>query len=215
MDSSLRNGRLKSAVECMLFVSTEPLSSAQMAAALEVEEPAVDEAVYDLILDHGRGGLQIIRIAGGYQMCTRPEYSDVCQRILVTQNQKLSRAALETLAVVAYRQPVTQPEVEAIRGVSVNGVMKTLLDRGLIKEIGRKQTAGRPILYATTSKFLEHMGLDELADLPEIDTLAIEKVKELEAQQNLFEDREILAQEPAEQAETPIMEDSSVQAQPM
>lgn len=199
MDSSFRNGQLKSALECMLFVSAEPLLAAQMAAALDMEEPAVEAAVYELILDRGQSGLQIIRVAGGYQMCTRPEFSEVCQRVLVPQNQKLSRAALETLAVVAYRQPVTQPEVEAIRGVSVDGVMKTLLDRGLIKEVGRKQTAGRPILYATTPKFLEHLGLDDLADLPEIDSLAVERVKELEAERSLFETGEILAQPEAEE----------------
>jgi segregation and condensation protein B len=191
LDESLRNGKLKSAVECMLFVSTEPLSVAQMASTADVEESAIEEAVHELILDRGQSGLQISHIAGGYQMCTRPEFSEVCQKILVPQNQKLSRPALETLAVVAYRQPVTQPEIEAIRGVSVDGVMKTLLNRGLVKECGRKQTAGRPILYGTTPKFLEHLGLDDLADLPEADTLAVEKIKEMEAQQELFENAEI------------------------
>jgi len=175
----------------MLFVSSEPISTAQMAAVLEVDEATVEQAVYDLILDKGESGLQIVRVAGGFQMCTKPEFSEVCQRILVPQNQKLSRAQLETLAVVAYRQPVTQPEVEAIRGVDSNGVMKKLLERGLIKEIGRKQTPGRPILYGTTPKFLEHMGLDDLADLPDIDTLAVEKVQELEAQRDLFAEKEI------------------------
>lgn len=186
-------GNLESAVECMLFVSSDALSVAQMAVALELDEPAIEKAVYELILDRGQSGLQIVRVAGGYQMCTRPEYSEVCQKVLVRQNQKLSRAALETLAVVAYRQPVTQPEVEAVRGVSVSGVMKTLLDKGLIKEVGRKQTPGRPILYATTPQFLEHMGLEDLADLPDIDTLAVEKVRELEAERSLFQDSEIAA----------------------
>jgi len=195
MDSSIRNGRLKAALECMLFVSAEPLSAAQMAAALEVEEPMIEQAVHELILDRGQGGLQIARVAGGYQMCTRPEFAEVCQRILVSQNQRLSRAALETLAVVAYRQPVTQPEIEAIRGVNSDGVMKTLLDRGLIKEVGRKPTVGRPILYTTTPKFLEHLGLEDLADLPDIDTLAVEKVQELEAQRELFDSGEIAARQ--------------------
>lgn len=194
IDEILKNGGVKSAIECMLFVSEEPLTAAQMAAALEVEEPLVEQSVYDLILDHGDSGLQIVRIAGGFQMCTRPEYSDVCQRILVPQNQKLSRAGLETLAVVAYRQPVTQPEVEAIRGVNSDGVMKKLLERGIIKEVGRKQTVGRPILYGTTSKFLEHLGLDDLADLPDIDTLAVEQIRELEAERDLFNDGVIAAQ---------------------
>jgi segregation and condensation protein B len=191
MDNWLKNGKLKSAVECMLFVSAEPLSAAQMAAALEADEPAIEQAVCELILDRGESGLQIVRLAGGYQMCTRMEFADVCQRILAPQSQKLSRAALETLAVIAYRQPVTQPEIEAIRGVNVEAVTKTLLDRGLVKVVGRKPTIGRPILYATTPKFLEHLGLEDLADLPDIDTLAVEKVKELEAQRELFEDREI------------------------
>ncbi|MEN6372391.1 MAG: SMC-Scp complex subunit ScpB [Armatimonadota bacterium] len=191
MDSVIKNGNLKSAIECMLFVSTEPVTAAQMALVLEIDEEAVEQAIYDLKLDHGQSGLQIVRVAGGFQMCTKPEYSDVCQRILVPQNQKLSRAQLETLAVVAYRQPVTQPEVEAIRGVDSSGVMKKLLERGLVREAGRKQTPGRPILYGTTPKFLEHMGLDDLADLPDIDSLAVDKVQELEAQRNLFTDEEI------------------------
>jgi segregation and condensation protein B len=191
MEKSLCNGTLKSAVQCMLFVSTEPLTAAQMATVAEVDEPAIEEAVHELILDIGQSGLQIERIAGGYQLSTRPEFSEVCQKILLPQNQKLSKPALETLAVVAYRQPVTQPEVEAIRGVSVDGVMKTLINRGLVKECGHKQTAGRPRLYATTPKFLEHLGLDDLADLPDVDSLAVEKIKEIEAQQELFENAEI------------------------
>jgi segregation and condensation protein B len=195
MDGSLESGWLRSAVECLLFVSEEPVTSAQMAAALEVDEQSVEQAVYDLILDLGQRGLQIVRVAGGYQMCTRQEFSEVCQRILVRQNQKLSRAAFETLAVIAYRQPVTQPEVEAIRGVDSSGVMKKLIDKGLIKEAGRKQTAGRPILYGTTPKFLEHLGLNDLADLPDIDSLAIEQVRELEAQRDLFTDGEIAVSE--------------------
>lgn len=204
MDNALKNGKLKAAVECMLFVSTEPLTTTQMAAVLEMDEPAIEEAVHELILDRGQTGLQIARIAGGYQFCTRPEFSEVCQKIVVKQSQRLSRAGLETLAVVAYRQPVTQPEVEAIRGVSVDGVMKTLLDRGLVREVGRKQTVGRPILYATTPKFLEHLGLEDLADLPEIDTLAVEKIKELEAQQDLLANSEIAVNSVAVEAESAV-----------
>jgi segregation and condensation protein B len=196
IDESLKNGKLKLAVECMLFVSEEPLSAEQMAAAMEVDALVLEQAVYDLILDRGQSGLQIVRVAGGYQMCTRPEFSEVCQRILIPQNQKLSRAGLETLAVVAYKQPVTQPEIEAVRGVDSSGVMKKLIDRGLVKEVGRKQTAGRPILYGTTPKFLEHLGLNDLADLPDIDTLAVEKIRELEAQRDLFEEGEIAVSVP-------------------
>ncbi len=208
IEDYLKNGKLKQAVECMLFVSTEPLSLAQMAAATGVEEPEIDEAVHELMLDRGESGLQVVRVAGGYQLCTRPEYAEICQKVLVPQNKKLSRAALETLAVVAYRQPVTQPEVEAIRGVDSSGVVRKLLERGLVKEIGRKQTAGRPILYGTTSKFLEHLGLDDLADLPDIDQLAVEKIKELEAQRDLFTEGEIaVASEAPSQEEAPIVDE--------
>lgn len=194
IDSALNIGELKAAVECLLFVSSEPVSVAQLASVLEVDNMSIENAVYELMLDRGQSGLQIVRVAGGYQICTRPEYSDVCKKLLAPQNQKLSRAGLETLAVIAYRQPVTQPEIEAIRGVSSSGVVKTLLDKGLLREAGRKQTAGRPILYATTPQFLEYMGLNDLRDLPDIDSLAIEKVKELEAQKSLFQDGEIVAQ---------------------
>lgn len=189
------NGNLIEAIECMLFVSVEPVSAAQLAAALEMHEAEVEEAILELMEMRNESGLQVVRVAGGYQLCTKPEYSDVCQKILVPQNQKLTRASLETLAIVAYRQPVTQPELEAIRGVSSSGVMKTLLEKGLVKEVGRKPSAGRPILYGTTPQFLEHMGLEDLSQLPDIDTLAVEKIQELEAaQQNLFKDEEIAAQ---------------------
>jgi|YelNatPaOPRAMG01_1025707.scaffolds.fasta_scaffold29462_4 segregation and condensation protein B len=190
-----KNGRLKSAIECMLFVSPEPLPAAQMAAALETEESAIEKAVEELIEDLSDRGLQIVRVAGGYQMCTKPEFSSVCQRIMIRQNQKLSRAALETLAVIAYRQPVTQPEIEAIRGVNVSGVIKTLMDKGLIHEVGRKQTPGRPILYGTTPQFLEYMGLEDLSQLPDIDTLA---TNETEAEQKLFKEHEIVVQDDAQ-----------------
>lgn len=194
VDSQLQSVDLKAAVECLLFVSSEPVSTALLASVLEADEASIEAAIHELILDRGQSGLQIARVAGGYQICTRPEYSDCCKKLLTPQNQKLSRAGLETLAVIAYRQPVTQPEIEAIRGVSSSGVVKTLLDKGLLKEAGRKQTAGRPILYTTTPQFLEYMGLNDLTDLPDVDTLAVEKVKELEAQRSLFQDGEIVAQ---------------------
>jgi segregation and condensation protein B len=106
--------------------------------------------------------------------------------ILQPAKKKLSKAALETLAVVAYRQPCTIPEIEAVRGVSVAGVMKTITERGLVKEAGHKQTPGRPMLYATTQEFLEHFGLNNISELPDIDMLAVEEVKALEAQRELF-----------------------------
>ncbi len=178
-----RNGKLKHVVECMLFVSDEPMTSKEIADKLEIEESKVEDALASLQEDLNCGhGLQLMRVAGGYQICTRPEYGDYCAMILQPSKKKLSKAALETLAVVAYRQPCTMPEVEAVRGVSVDGVMKTLIERGLVKEAGKKQAPGRPNLYATTEEFLEYFGLNDISELPDIDMLAVEEVKALEAQ---------------------------------
>ena len=182
-----KNGKLKTVVECMFFVSTEPLSSAQLAESLEMEEPAVEEAILSLEQDLDSGhGLQLMRVAGGFQLCTRPEYADYCAMILQASKRKLSRAALETLAVVAYRQPCTLAEIEAVRGVCVDGVVKNLVERGLVKEAGRKQCPGRPILYATTPEFLQHFGLNDISELPDIDMLAVEEVRALEAQRDVL-----------------------------
>ncbi|MCE5321770.1 SMC-Scp complex subunit ScpB [bacterium] len=181
-----KNGRLKGVIECMLFVANEPLGAKQLAGALELEESKVEEAVRLLESDLEDRGLQLMRVAGGYQLCTKPEYADYCALILQPAKRKLSKAALETLAVVAYRQPCTMPEIEAVRGVAVDGVIKTLTERGLVKEAGRKQTPGRPILYATTPEFLEYFGLNDISELPDIDMLAVEEVKSLEAQRDLF-----------------------------
>lgn len=182
-----KNGQLNCVLECMLFVSDGPLTIQQLAQSLELEDTRVEEALCDLEthLD-SRGGLQLMRVAGGFQLSTRPEYADYCAKLLQPAKKKLSKAALETLAVVAYRQPCTMPEIEAVRGVAVDGVMKTITERGLVKEAGRKQTPGRPILYATTPEFLEYFGLNDLAELPDIDMLAVEEVNALEARRELF-----------------------------
>ncbi|MCE5313826.1 MAG: SMC-Scp complex subunit ScpB [Armatimonadota bacterium] len=181
-----KNGKLASVIECMLFVASEPLGCKQLASALDLDENRIEDAIKALESDLGSRGLQLMRVAGGYQLCTKPEYADYCALILQPAKRKLSKAALETLAVVAYRQPCTMPEVEAVRGVAVDGVMKTLAERGLVKEAGRKQTPGRPILYATTPEFLEYFGLNDITELPDIDLLAVEEVKALEAQRDLF-----------------------------
>jgi len=173
-----RNGKLKHVIECILFVSNEPVNAAQVAETLEIEQCRVEDALASLEEDLNRGhGVQLVRVAGGYQICTRPEFADYCAMILQPAKRKLSKAALETLAVIAYRQPCTMPEIEAVRGVCVDGVIKTLADRGLVREAGRKQAPGRPILYATTEEFLEYFGLNDIAELPDIDMLAVEEVK--------------------------------------
>ncbi len=181
-------GKLVEVVECLLFVVSEPLSSMQIAEVLHIECDQVIEALDELdqrLL--GTGGLQLMRVAGGFQLCTKSEYAEYCSIILQPAQRKLSKAGLETLAIIAYRQPCTVPEIESVRGVSVGGVVKTLLERGLVREAGKKHAPGRPTLYATTEEFLQYFGLNELGELPDIDELAIEEVKALEAQRELFE----------------------------
>ncbi len=183
-----RNGKLRHVVECMLFVSAEPMTSQQIADTLEIEVERVEDALAGLEEDLNCGhGLQLVRVAGGYQICTRPEFGEYCAMILQPAKRRLSKAALETLAVVAYRQPCTIPEVEAVRGVDVGGVMKTLMERRLVKEAGKKQAPGRPTLYTTTQEFLEYFGLNDVSELPDIDMMAVEAVKALEAQKELFD----------------------------
>ncbi len=159
---------LQPALECLLFVAGEPLGLADMARALQCDEPTAEEGLRELQLDLGeRGsGLQVISIAGGYQLATRPDHAEAVARLLARGSNKLSRAALETLAIVAYRQPITQPEIEAVRGVAAGGVLKNLVDKRLVAEAGRKQTVGRPILYATTPEFLHYFAIGDLGELP-------------------------------------------------
>ena len=186
-DNALSDFNLKYAIECLLFVSTEPITVKEMASALQMEEDeagielTVEELRQDLAL---RSGLQITRVAGGYQMSTRAEYAECVTRLLAPSKHKLSRASLETIAIIAYRQPVTQPEIEAVRGVKVDGVMKTLMDHNLVREVGRKPTPGRPILYATTREFLERFGLNDLGDLPDVDEMGA--TPDESGQQSLF-----------------------------
>jgi segregation and condensation protein B len=156
-------------IECLLFVAGEPLPVKELARTTETDAEAVYAAVRVLRDRYARGGLQIVEIAGGFQMATRPEFAPHVGRLLAPHANRLSRPALETVTIVAYRQPCTQADIEAIRGVASDGVLKTLVERGLIREAGRRPTPGRPILYATTDDFLHYFGLADLADLPLID----------------------------------------------
>ena len=157
-----------SALECLLFVSGEPVPISELARALQADEIAVEGALRDLqiTLKERDSGLQVLRIAGGWQLATRAEHAEVVGRMMARGSNKLSRAAMETLAIIAYRQPITGPEIEAVRGVSASGVLKTLLERKLIEEMGRKETLGRPILYGTTPDFLHYFGIADLSQLP-------------------------------------------------
>ncbi len=168
-------GQLKAVVEALVFASPEPLTP-KMLFKLLADEPReeVTAAVEALKQDYGaRPGLQLAEVAGGYQITTRPELHEWVRRLFHERTtQKLSVASLETLSVIAYRQPITQAEIGEIRGVNASGVLSTLLERHLIKIVGRKNVIGRPFLYGTTREFLIRFGLNELGDLPKIEDMA-------------------------------------------
>ncbi len=173
------NGQLdrRGVVEALLFVAEEPLPLVKLQEVLGDDDPAATEATIRELaqsLEEAGRGLMVQEVAGGFRLATRPEAHDWIQRLQEIKPARLSRAALETLAIVAYKQPITRAEIEAIRGVAADGVLRTLLERGLIRLLGRKTEAGRPILYGTSSTFLEHFGFKGLGDLPslrEIDEL--------------------------------------------
>ncbi len=164
---------IKRVVEAALFVSNEPLSVAKLLGAFdgEADRKLVTAAVEELrrVYDESGHGLQLIEIAGGFQMCTRTELAPYLDRLKDRKKKSaVSAAALETLAIIAYRQPISRQDVEVIRGVNVSGVVHTLLERRLIKIVGRSQAPGRPFLYGTTRQFLEYFGLSSLKDLPDV-----------------------------------------------
>lgn len=179
-ETALRN--LFPALECLLFVASEPVTAAQVGETLKLDPEAAATALEEFRLRYvSGGGLHVVRVAGGYQLRTRPEYAEVVSAFLRPAAQKLSRQALETLAMVAYEQPITQPEIDALRGVNSDGVIKTLLERELIEEAGRKDAPGRPILYRTTERFLKHFGLVDLTELPQLeDSLGAEELEKRE-----------------------------------
>jgi segregation and condensation protein B len=164
-------------VEALLFASEAPLSASELARADEtLDEEQVETLLAELKAEYEaeERAFGLFEIAGGYQILTRPEFSHVLERFdAVPITTRLSGAALETLAVIAYRQPVGRAEVEDIRGVSAGGVLKTLLDRNLVEVVGRGEGLGRPLLYGTTRFFLEHFGFQSLAELPRSDELSI------------------------------------------
>lgn len=163
---------LKAIIEALIFASPEPVTLKALQKLLDTEPPEdVEAAVEALKQDYDRpGGLQFVEVAGGFEIVTRPELHEWVRRLFHERTtQKLSVAALETLAVVAYRQPVTGPEITEIRGVNTAGVLSTLVERRMIKVVGRKQVVGRPFLYGTTREFLERFGLNDLSDLPKVE----------------------------------------------
>lgn len=164
------DARIKAIIEAAIYITDEPLTPAQIAAALNQPADRVNRLLDELAAEYNRPerGLSIREIAGGYKMATKPEHHEAVRAFVKNLKPplKLSLPALETLAVIAYKQPVTAPEIMEIRGVQGVGVLKTLLDRKLIAAAGRKHVVGKPILYKTTKEFLVQFGLKDLAELP-------------------------------------------------
>jgi segregation and condensation protein B len=195
--------QLKAIVEALVFASPEPLTPKMLFKLLN-DEPKEDvvAALKSLQADYERrGGLHVAEVAGGYQITTRPELHDWVRRLFHERTtQKLSVQSLETLAVIAYKQPITAAEVGEIRGVNTSGVLSTLMERHLIKIVGRKNVIGRPFLYGTTKEFLIRFGLKDVNDLPKIEDMAAALG---------FDAPAILTERPVSEEMLPLEEDES------
>jgi segregation and condensation protein B len=206
--------RLKSILESLLFVSNKPLTHEELAPIIGVEAELISRALDELMVEYENKGLQIAKVAGGWQMSTRVENAEFVDKLLSSPIvTTLSPAAMETLAIIAYKQPVTRLEVEGIRGVASDGVVKTLLDKRMIKEVGRSDAVGRPFLYGTTIEFLRHFGLKDLGDLPVLPPGAMEQINAFRGGEVLppeVEDKQMELKERAENEE--VLEGSSEQS---
>lgn len=162
--------KIEHLIESLLFVAEGPVSIAQIAAALNTSPKQIKRALLDLENLYQDRGLQIQNLRGRVQLTTNPKAASSIEQFLgLESQQRLTSAALETLAIIAYRQPVTRPQIDGIRGVNSDSVIKNLIFKGLIEDIGRSEGPGRPILYGTTSSFLQHFGISSLKELPPID----------------------------------------------
>jgi len=171
-----RSTQVRRALEAVLFLADEPISSSVLAQSVEVSRREAEGALRDLAgeLEARDSGLALREVAGGWRLFTHPEAAPYVERFVVSsKHTRLTKAALETLAIVAYKQPVTRHQIAGIRGVNPDGVLRALTDRGLILEVGR-EGPGRAVLYGTTPEFLERLGLPSLADLPSISPLLAE-----------------------------------------
>ena len=164
----LRGDDLPRAVEALLFVACEPLTVQELARITEASGEQVEEALARLERDYAGRGFNLRRIAGGFQFVTPEPFAPLVERLYRPKYQQLSNAALEALAIIAYKQPITRAEVSAVRQVDSDSVINTLLEKKLIREVGRVNTAGRAILYGTGEEFLSFFGIDSLDDLPRL-----------------------------------------------
>ena len=209
--SAGEDSQLKAILEAVVYITDEPLSAQQMAAALQQPIDKIKRLLDELVAEFAKPehGLSIREVAGGYKMATKAEHHEAVRAFVkkLTPPLKLSLPALETLAVIAYKQPVTAPEIMEIRGVQGVGVLKTLLDRKLIAESGRKNVVGKPILYKTTKEFLVQFGLKDVAELP-----TLKEFEELGRLEIAEETQEVLP-EPVAEAAAPGLEESAPAAE--
>ncbi len=183
VDASLRG-----ALEALLFVSDEPITAGKLASLLEVEERQVGEVLASLADEYARDerGFQLREVAGGWRLYTHPAYHDAVERLVLSwDTRRLSQAALEALAVIAYHQPVSRQGVNAVRGVNSEAVIASLIEKGLVREVGRDKDAGNAILYGTTKRFLERFGLKSLDELPPLAEFAPDPRTELAIRERL------------------------------
>ncbi len=168
----------KSLLEALLLFSGESLTSSTLKAVTEIDEPEIGRLMEELISDYRNRdcGVLIAEVAGGYRMITNPHFAPWIKKLKGSESSRLSPAALETLAIIAYKQPIIKAEIEQVRGVSSDGVIKTLLEKRLIKIMGKKEAPGKPLLYGTTREFLEHFGLKDLTELPTLRDLSREEM---------------------------------------
>lgn len=190
------NEEVKHAIEALLFASEKPLSLEQIQEAFEQElGPQEIRRVLETLRDEyveDRRGFKLFEIAGGFQLVSDPRFSSYLKRFYQARERKrLSQASLETLSVIAYRQPVTRADIEFIRGVNVDGAIKTLLEKGLIRIVGRKEVPGRPMLYGTTRDFLEHFGMNSIKELPSLTEFKPEDIAEHLLPPELKDNREL------------------------
>lgn len=213
-NDALQGRELVAVLEALLFVSSEPIPVARLATVIgAVSKAEVEQALKMLqeqLAQDGRG-IQLVKLAGGYRLVTKPDYAPWLKRLDKAKTaQKLSRSALESLAIIAYKQPLVRAEIEEIRGVETSGVLRTLLERKLVRIVGRKEVPGRPIMYGTTKFFLEHFGLQDITQLP-----PLREFKELgEAEQALLpiEDTTMIPEGATGDAESQALIESPVLA---
>jgi len=215
MEDTIQRERRKSAIESLIFIANKPITPEEIRKVVEGMGTAeIKEAIEEIrrAYDERLSGVRLVEIAGGYMMVTAPENAGTVKAFYkITHTERLTGASLETLAIVAYKQPVTRVDIESIRGVNVDGVLRSLVEKNLVRVVGRKEVIGRPFVYGTTRFFLDYFGLKSLAELPKIEEFAQQdmlmdmKLASGDARISplTHEDEETLSREQAEATDAP------------